>query len=104
MQPPTEINFATTPIIHKNHQTNTLAGNISDILFSADGQTNYYAYKFVFENFSDVGIYANLSSSAINNDGISLYYGEELSSLSKVTNNTMLNTKINLDNNEKNFI
>ncbi len=74
------------------------------ILFSqADGH-NYYAYKIDFTNQSvddESGVittYAHISSSAVNNTQLTIYYGTSLSaSMQTLTNNKALDTDVTLD-------
>ena len=88
----------------KTAETNSDTINPAAILFSqADGH-NYYAYKIDFTNQSvddESGVittYAHISSSAVDNTQLTIYYGTTLSaSMQTLANNTALDTDVTLD-------
>lgn len=64
--------------------------------FSVTDGKNWYAYKLDFTNESTVEVYAHISSSAVDNSQITIYYGSDLASMSTLANNTAMDTDVTL--------
>lgn len=64
--------------------------------FSRTDGKNWYAYKLDFTNESTVEVYAHISSSAVDNSQITIYYGENLTSMSTLTNNIAMDHDVTL--------
>ena len=64
--------------------------------FSVTDGKNWYAYKLDFTNESTVAVYAHISSSAVDNSQITIYYGSDLASMSTLTNNKSMDTDVTL--------
>lgn len=88
----------------KTAETNSDTINPTPILFSLDDGHNYYAYKIDFTNQSVndesdvITTYAHISSSAVDNTELTIYYGATLSaSMQTLANNTNLDFDVTLD-------
>ena len=64
--------------------------------FSVTDGNNWYAYKLDFTNESTVAVYAHINSSAVNNSQITIYYGQNLASMSTLANSTAMDTDVPL--------
>ena len=64
--------------------------------FSVTDGKNWYAYKLDFTNESTVEVYAHISSSAVNNSQITIYYGEDLASMTTLTNSAAMDYDVTL--------
>lgn len=64
--------------------------------FSVTDGKNWYAYKLDFSNESTVEVYAHISSSAVDNSQITIYYGENLASMTALANNKAMDTDVTL--------
>lgn len=88
----------------KTAETNSDTINPTPILFSQADKHNYYAYKIDFTNQSVndesdvITTYAHISSSAVDNTELTIYYGASLSaSMQTLANNTPLDFDVTLD-------
>ena len=94
---PTTINFPADAVVTKTADENDISGNLTDIIFRSDGNTNFYAFKMSFNNISDKTAYAHISATAINNSQLKLLYGESLENLATLGNNTELANQVELN-------
>ena len=88
----------------KTAETNSDTIKPTAILFSQSDKHNYYAYKIDFTNQSVndesdvITTYAHISSSAVDNTELTIYYGATLSaSMQTLANNTNLDFDVTLD-------
>ena len=82
--------------VSKTAEENTKSGSVTPIAFSAKTKKNYYAYKFTFANESDVAVYAHITASAVNNDQITIYYGQTWDASMQALNQTALDQDVTL--------
>ena len=83
--------------VEKTADENTKEGTVSPINFNYTENVNYYAYKFEFTNNSSKTAYAHISTSAVDNTQLTIYYGETLSaSMTSLTNNDALDADVTL--------
>lgn len=86
-----------TEKVNKSATEATKEGTVTPIDFNYTTGKNYYAYKFEFTNSSTAQAYAHISTSAVDNTELTIYYGEELSaSMDTLTNNTALDADVTL--------
>lgn len=82
--------------VSKTAEEDTKSGSVTAIDFSAKTKKNYYAYKFIFTNESDIAVYAHITASAVNNAQITVYYGETWGSSMTALNNSALDADVTL--------
>lgn len=93
-----------TPVDTKADSVDSDTISPTAILFSVSDNHNYYAYKIDFTNnsvddeSSVITTYAHISSSAVDNTELTIYYGASLSaSMQTLANNTPLDFDVTLD-------
>ena len=95
--PQDEISSSWTEKVTKDAETDTATGSVSPINFNLTEGKNYYAYKFEFTNSSDNMAYAHISASAVNNEQITIYYGETWgATMQALGNNVALDQDVDL--------
>ena len=92
-----------TPVDTKADSVDSDTISPTAILFSVSDNHNYYAYKIEFTNnsvddgSSVITTYAHINSSAVDNTQLTIYYGENLASMTALVNNTAMDADITLD-------